>query len=534
MPSHYTYVYLIRIAIVWRIDPVYLDGKITIITSRRADTVMNIPTLRYNSRRLTRAISAFLLLPAAAMATGIMPQGYPDAERINEGRRIFFNETFDGNGRTCGTCHPATNNFTLDPKFIATLPASDPLFVAERPQPNPLAEHFENPRLMREVGLIKENTNGFDDLENNFTMRSVPHLNALRVSLLPPTNGNDGTTLPPDERTGWSGDGAPVDLNGPLAPHGTLRDFTLGAIRQHFTRSLGREAGKDFRLPEDDELDALEAYMLSLGRQREFDDFRTIRMKDKRAERGRLNYLGVGVSGTLNCNACHFNGGANTDPEFDFPAAITPPAFELSNRSFAPRVEELVDQPGDIVDADGNPFDDGFGRGSSLFNVPTVIEAADSGPFFHANQIDTVEAMVSFYASKRHLRNGLVLPPIVELNGSQVANVGAFLRVLNADENVRSAIALIKQAELVYRRKDRRTNLKIAVSEIDDAIEVLEGGNLHYSDALPALKKARRLAAHPFSQSRARRLLRRIRPMLIERPGQTATRNHAWMIQSSR
>ena len=40
-------------------------------------------------------------------------------------------ETFDGNGRTCGTCHPATNNFTLDPAFIAKLPKSDPLFVAE-------------------------------------------------------------------------------------------------------------------------------------------------------------------------------------------------------------------------------------------------------------------------------------------------------------------------------------------------------------------------------------------------------------------
>ena len=38
------------------------------------------------------------------------------------GEKLFFNGTFDGNGRTCGTCHPATNNLTLDPEFIATLP----------------------------------------------------------------------------------------------------------------------------------------------------------------------------------------------------------------------------------------------------------------------------------------------------------------------------------------------------------------------------------------------------------------------------
>src|SRR2546426_2240893 len=26
---------------------------------------------------------------------------------VARGREIFFNETFGGNGRTCGTCHPA-------------------------------------------------------------------------------------------------------------------------------------------------------------------------------------------------------------------------------------------------------------------------------------------------------------------------------------------------------------------------------------------------------------------------------------------
>ena len=116
------------------------------------------------------------------------------AHLVAKGEKVFFNETFDGNGRTCGTCHRAENNLTIDPEFIATLPNDDALFVAEF-DPN-LAVNFENPVLMREFGLILENTNGFGDLANNFTMRGVPHTLALPTSV-------DGPGGAP--RLGWSG-----------------------------------------------------------------------------------------------------------------------------------------------------------------------------------------------------------------------------------------------------------------------------------------------------------------------------------------
>ncbi len=108
---------------------------------------------------------------------------FPDRREalIERGRLIFFNETFNGNGRTCGTCHRAENNMTLDPAFIATLPDNDPLFVAEF---NPaLKENFENPRLMREFGLILENQDGLDRPADNFNMRGVPHVLAQRTSI---------------------------------------------------------------------------------------------------------------------------------------------------------------------------------------------------------------------------------------------------------------------------------------------------------------------------------------------------------------
>ena len=92
------------------------------------------------------------------------------AALIAQGEKIFFTETFEGNGRTCGTCHPAENNFTIDPAFIATLPPDDPLFVAEF---KPELAALENPRLLRKFGLILENVDGF---HRPGVMRGVPHI----------------------------------------------------------------------------------------------------------------------------------------------------------------------------------------------------------------------------------------------------------------------------------------------------------------------------------------------------------------------
>ena len=58
---------------------------------------------------------------------------------------------------------------------------------------------------------------------------------------------------------GWAGDGSPGE--------GTLREFAIGAVVQHFPLSLDRVPGVDFKLPTQDQLDAMEAFQLSLGRQ---------------------------------------------------------------------------------------------------------------------------------------------------------------------------------------------------------------------------------------------------------------------------
>lgn len=382
------------------------------------------------------------------------------------GRLLFFNETFEGNGRTCGTCHPAENNFTIDPAFIATLPPENPLFVAEF---NPdLKENFENPRLMREFALIMENLDGFGDLPNRFTMRGVPHVLAMRTSI----------DSPEGPRTGWSGDGAPGD--------GTLRSFATGAVIQHFTRTTNRVPGVDFRLPTEQELDDLEAFQLSLGRQN--DITLPLPLKGTVAKRGQEIFM----DDTLGkCNICHVNAGA---------IAILN-GQNLGNANFNTGVEEIVDQPGRLT-GEKIPFDDGFGiPGDTTFNVPPLVESAESGPFFHNNSVETIEGAVAFYDGDAFNESpaGRFLASIdpegnsIEIDATQIVEISAFLRVINSLENIRSAKKLlITSLDETIAKSKRNEQLGMAFQDVEDATRVLTSGGLH-PHAVAFLNKASRL-----------------------------------------
>src|SRR6266481_5575924 len=47
------------------------------------------------------------------------------------GADLFFRETFNGHGRSCGTFHRVDRNLSIVATFMATLGSNDPLFVAE-------------------------------------------------------------------------------------------------------------------------------------------------------------------------------------------------------------------------------------------------------------------------------------------------------------------------------------------------------------------------------------------------------------------
>src|SRR5262249_2696802 len=204
------------------------------------------------------------------------------AKLVAQGRTVFLDEKFAGNGRACGTCHVENNNFTIDPEFISKLPQQDPLFVAET---NPALAGLEDPELMRDFGLILVNADGFEP-ERNFTLRAVQNIQALANSMTRPDPSlavgaeftSNGRNPDPPERLGWGNDGAP------------LRDFSLVAIAQHATKSLSRRQGTDFRVPTDEELDALVAYQLALGRQEDF-TLASLELKSTVARNGKALYL---------------------------------------------------------------------------------------------------------------------------------------------------------------------------------------------------------------------------------------------------
>jgi mono/diheme cytochrome c family protein len=392
-----------------------------------------------------------------------LPPSDPQAALVEKGRKLFFEETFGGNGRTCGTCHPAENNLTLDAAFIARLPPTDPLFVAERLPA--LSRNFENPRLMREFGLILENLDGFDDLERSFVMRGIPHIRALATSVASPQG----------PRTGWSGDGAPGD--------GSLRSFATGAVIQHFTKSLNRVAGVDFRLPTDEELDALEAFQLSLGRQRDL--VLPLPLKGVVARRGQEIFLDEELG---KCSICHANAGAN--------------AKAGGNLNFDTGIDDLPDRPAGLT-GENVPPDDGFGRpGDRTFNTPPLVEAASTPPFFHDNSIATLEGAVGFYDGDAFNSSpaGLFLKSMdpegagIELDGTQISAIAAFLRVLNALDSIQEADQQLAASQAASKsgRGDPGRPLAEAARKLETASQVLAAAILHPA-AVIHLEEARRL-----------------------------------------
>ena len=385
---------------------------------------------------------------------------------VRRGAFLFFNQQFAGNGRTCGTCHREQNNLTIDAAFIATLPPNDPLFVAEV---DPALAQLENPSLLRSRGLILENREGFDKPP---VMRSVPHLHGLAVSQGRSNALRTFPMTPPDHRTGWGGDGAPG--------RGTLHEFAFGAIMQHFTRDLRRRPGTDFRIPTQEELDALEAFQLFSGRQKLVDG-RALRLRESRAEQGRSLFLSFDK-----CANCHIDMGGQL-AEFTFGPVDTTFNVRTDTRELTP---DLPPDDGFLSPHAGIPF--ALGDGS--FNVPPVIEAADTAPAFHNNSGRDIEAAVAFYMSEpfRNSEFGRLLN--FDLTPQDLEDIAAFLRVLNAAENIRQ---VRKRLEFVRRNPSSgdAAILQIALNDAEDALTVLRGKGLNPAAQGELAAAAQELAA---------------------------------------
>ena len=359
-------------------------------------------------------------------------------EQLAIGADLFFSEPFEGNGRTCATCHAVAANYTL-PADLRFVSEDGPLMVGDPDNPAHVPEielcdpndGSEDCQAIRQNGLILVNADGNHpgpDGFRSYSMRSIPHVLSLPTSLAAPP----GRLA---EQTGWAGDGAPGT--------GSLHEFATGAVRQHFTLDTERVAGRDFREPDADELDALEAFQLELGRRADI-GLNGVTFLDDNATAGRLTF-------NDRCAPCHANAGAldgldndnfNTHIEESRMSGCPDPGNPGKCAEDAALLVPGANHDGGFGTDNLNPLDGRWGDGT--FNSTPLIEAADTAPFFHDNRSETLEQAIGFYRTPDFLES----PACDDLNpcgleGTPLpgpeTEIGAMLRILNAGFNVAMA-----------------------------------------------------------------------------------------------
>jgi hypothetical protein len=372
---------------------------------------------------------------------------------VQAGAQLFVNETFAGNGRQCQTCHPLDHNQTLDPAFVAALPPNNPLFV--------IPAGLEDPAMLSNA-LIRENVDGFEQPTVKFVERAIPHTLSMSTSIgVVGTglgqSGNSGSGIdgpPPDQRTGWGGDGAPG--------RGTLNEFAFGAIVQHYTKSLSRVRGVDFRIPTQAELDALEAFQLFSARQKNPVTF-ALGFGDPAAEAGKQSANGEGV-----CFACHSELSGVTNSNLNLNTGV-------ENLPIPFRTATNMPKDGGFGPAPGTQ-DTGFG--STRFNVPPLFEAAMTPPFFHNNAIANIEDAVAFYQTPQFLGSPATQFAVPQLTPQSIQNIAGFLRTLSALEN----IARVRKRALYLQSNATQggtTIMNQAIADTQSAINVLTAPELN-------------------------------------------------------
>jgi mono/diheme cytochrome c family protein len=397
--------------------------------------------------------AAALLLPAVRADDSLTP-----AEQIAEGRRLFMEETFGGNGRTCASCHVESLNFRLTPanvaqRFATLAQTFDPLFIAE-PNMN-LNTLTVDSAVGFPAGAVLTGTSATGQparakvltglsattylvhggispafgpgrpVSHGGLTTNVVSIVAGDLNLLESTARMRGPSVSPDFPQGRAlilenPDGFDQPHVFRKVPHlqnlllteefgfdndSNLREFTTGAVRQHFTRTMARVEGVDFRLPTAEELDHLAAFMFSLLSPA--DPPRTAAQR-----RGQAAFL------SENCGGCHFDevlGGRGEDD-----LAIATGVANQPINGPAPGGDGLP--PELPVDPD---------RGGSVrdIGVPGLFNVKNNGPFFHDASAATLEAAVRFYNSQQFKEAIPSLP--IDLDDAEVDDLVAFLSSLS-------------------------------------------------------------------------------------------------------
>ncbi len=330
-------------------------------------------------------------------------------QMIDRGFEVFTEETFDGNGRTCKTCHLPEEQYNIYPSVIAKMSPSDKALVLASTVPQLENDTWVLERALFNVeGGLAQPPDDDPGTHGPFFRGSMTVGPLARLDgPFAPFHGAEGdltTVFGPVVRVGWAGNAAPTNPHhGNIDPDadGTLRAFPNGAIAQHFPKTLARVAAQnagpgetpDFRFATPQELDDLDIFSQWLGRREQFflknrqtdtthPDFGfEMFFKDAGAEAGKAVYL----SNEASCNICHQHGGAGFGPTST--TRVGPNILQHSDVNH--EAERLSALTGVFLPEDEGGFivPPGGGGGFEAFNIQPLIEATRKEIFFHNSAI---------------------------------------------------------------------------------------------------------------------------------------------------
>jgi mono/diheme cytochrome c family protein len=472
--------------------------------------------------RESLAVSVVAILLFARAANGQLTVA--QAELIDEGFRVFTEETFDGNGRTCATCHVPSEGYNIYPATIEELNKRERALVFASNVPG-----LENIDLIETHALFNisggpaplcpaSNPECFDDADGHSgpIFRASMALQALDLTTKVDETvvaGGDfhGTPLlPPGCSTGvelelpqlgWSGDGSPgtptlnfvdLDMDGfndchehhghlDVTADGSVRAFASGAIAQHLPRSLDRIPGVDFRRATAAELDALEAFQRWLGRRpltaeenaaqgtENASEFSILQLdfKDPRVAQGRDHFAS---NDGARCNRCHVDGGALGGGGGGNNNAITNVGLAGDDIGVAVVGFALPTDEGTIVTAfAGGDTGTLFGA----FNTQSIIEAAKKKAWFHNHKVvGDLEEAIAHYGSNDFLVGGPkgrpigTVKPLGGLVGLQFGGQAAGAVAFPAGDGIEHLGAFLRALSAFYGLRDCERLLDEAVDRI--------------------------------------------------------------------
>jgi len=318
------------------------------------------------------------------------------AKRVEEGRRLFEEETFGGNGRTCATCHSARTG-TFSPKDVqrrlARNPA-DPLFLHDG-----LDDGFQGTSRITEHATIR--------IEIPLTSR-VRLLNDPQATSVVFLRGTPTTINTPALQPVFMYDGRDT----------TLEKQALGAIRAHAQNGIEPTALQlqliaDFQRTAPRFFSSLELFDFARGGPTpQLPAGRTAAEK-----RGRAMFDNVPVAqGSTRgiCGTCH--SGPMLDVADDFNVFGAPAGSRFfgvgvseRNKLNLPMYDFILDRT-DIVSSPDigmiltEPMPPEFppfiplALLTNIFKVPTLWGVSHTAPYFHDNSAKSLEEVADQYA----------------------------------------------------------------------------------------------------------------------------------------